>query len=87
MPSIRPGLKAELGEEHLKLGDVIAAQHRTCRVEQSLTQLPPGFAEALVGDGVDDSGEGESARALERLDEGDRLIIKDRRRRWSARRR
>jgi hypothetical protein len=42
-----------------------------------LTQLPTRFAQSLVGDAIDNPGQGESARALERLDESDRLVVED----------
>jgi hypothetical protein len=61
----------------LKLGYVIAPQHRTGEIQQPLAELPTGFSQAFEGEFVNDPGEGESARALKRLHQGRGLVVKD----------
>ncbi len=50
------GVEAELGEEHLHLGDVITALVRTRQIQQSLAESPTGFIQASEGRGVDLAG-------------------------------
>ena len=68
------GVESELGETHLQLGDVVAAQIRMVEVEESLAEAPTGLDQSRPGRSVGLPSDWQASRPLERLDDRDRPV-------------
>jgi hypothetical protein len=71
------GVEAQLREEHLEFGHVVAAKRGTREVQETLAELPSCLFQSLPGREVDDTREWKSTRTLECFDERYRLRVKD----------
>jgi hypothetical protein len=63
------GIKAQLGQAHLKFGHVVTSQVRMGEIQQSFTETPSGFNQSSPGHFINVTGNGETLGALEGLDE------------------